>query len=136
MGDMGSIRLHKQYGLNPTMSVCIICGKETGEIALLGAAYKGEAPHRMVTGVEPCGECRDKYLKEGVLLLEATMEQHGGKQIPKPTGGLLVIKLEAFKRMCNVAVPPGHITYVEPGVLARITSMANPKEGSGESGTA
>jgi len=34
---MSGIRLHKEYGLNPTIIECIICGKEKNEIALLGA---------------------------------------------------------------------------------------------------
>ena len=42
------IRLHKQFGLNPTLSTCFYCGQETGEIALLGASYDGEAPMNLV----------------------------------------------------------------------------------------
>ena len=49
-----NIRLHKKYGLNPTLSTCFYCGKETGEIALLGAAYDGEAPMHLCTSLEPC----------------------------------------------------------------------------------
>ena len=36
-----SIRLHKEHSLNPTLCTCFYCGKETGEIALLGASYGG-----------------------------------------------------------------------------------------------
>lgn len=32
-----SIRLHKEKGLNPRLGICPNCGKENGEIALLGS---------------------------------------------------------------------------------------------------
>lgn len=34
---MSNIRLHKDFGLNPTLPTCFYCGEETSEIALLGA---------------------------------------------------------------------------------------------------
>jgi len=129
---MGSIRLHPKYGLNPTIPVCIICGKEVGEIALLGAACRDQAPMYMVTSVRPCGECREKHLKEGVLLVEADMEQRRGKKTPRPTGRLLVIKSEAYRNIFNTAMPPEHIAYVEPGVLDQL--LAAVKEAGDESG--
>jgi hypothetical protein len=52
--------LSKEHGLNPTMPVCYWCGEETGEVALLGAAYKGEAPMHMVLNKEPCPACKAK----------------------------------------------------------------------------
>lgn len=33
---MSSIELHKEYGVAPALTVCMQCGKETSEIALLG----------------------------------------------------------------------------------------------------
>ena len=103
---LDSIRLHKQYGLNPTMCTCFYCGKETGEIALLGASYKDEAPMHMCTSIEPCKECKEKY-KDYVLLVEATEEQKtawGSKNIqPQPTGRWLAIKKE-FVQIKNKGV--------------------------------
>ena len=108
------MRLHREHGLNPTLSTCIICGKETGEIALLGAAYKGEAPMHMVTGLEPCDKCKEDYLKEGVLLLETDENR-------VPTGSLVVIKVEAFSKVCNkVPIPPRHIALVEQGMFEQL----------------
>jgi hypothetical protein len=69
-----SVRLHPDHGLNPTLCVCFWCGNDTGEIALLGAAYKGEAPHRMVTNYEPCPTCVENF-KQGVLIIEVDPRQ-------------------------------------------------------------
>lgn len=54
-----SIRLHPEHGLNPTLCTCFWCGEDTGEIALLGATYNGEAPMHMVLNYEPCAACKE-----------------------------------------------------------------------------
>lgn len=116
-----NIRLHKDHGLNPTMSVCIVCGEDTGEIALLGAGYKGEAPMRMVTGIEPCEKCRAKYLSVGVLLVEME-ERFEPKKHIAPTGRVTVLKDEAFTRIFEQPVPKGKIAQVEVGILDKLTA--------------
>ena len=108
------VRLHSKYGLNATISTCIICGKEKNEIVLLGSAYKEQAPMQMVTSLEPCDDCKEKYLKEVVLLIESD----NGKT--PSTGNLAVIKVEAFKKIFNVEVPIHHIAFVETGMLTKI----------------
>lgn len=112
-----SIKLHKEHGLNPTLSVCIICGKDTGEIALLGAAYKGKAPMHMVTSIEPCKECREKYLSKGILLVEAP------ENSKVPTGRVIVVTKEAFLRIFNTEVPGSSIAYIQLGVLEAIGAV-------------
>lgn len=112
------IRLHPKYGLNPTMPVCIICGKETGEIALLGATYKGEAPRHMIVGVEPCSDCKEKYLKNGVLLLETNSFQTDEPKIP--TGRMVVITVECFKRIFSTYIASDHICWIGAGLLDKI----------------
>lgn len=101
------IRLHKEFGVNPTISVCMLCGEDKNEIALLGAAYKGQAPMRMVTGIEPCDKCRKQYLEDGdgVLLIEVDIDK-------VPTSRLMVIKREAFERIFDVPVPKHRIAMV------------------------
>ena len=54
-----SIRLHPEHGLNPTLCTCFWCGEDTGEIALLGATYNGEAPMHLVLNYEPCAACKE-----------------------------------------------------------------------------
>jgi len=110
----GNIRLHPEHGLNPTISQCIICGGDKNEIALLGAAYKGHAPMKMVTSLEPCDACKEKYLKEGIMLAEAD-----GKRVP--TGSVAVITEEAFTRIFkDTPIPPRRIAMVEQGMLAML----------------
>lgn len=104
------IFLHPKYGLNPTIPTCILCGKEKGEIALLGRAYKEEAPMHMVLDFEPCKDCREKYLNSGIMLVE--VEDNKYKAI--------VIKEEAFKRIFSADIPPRRIAMVERGLLNKI----------------
>lgn len=108
---MTNIPLHKEFGLNPTMPICIICNEEKGTIALLGNKYKGEAPKHMLLDIEPCEKCTKLYLKSGTLLVEVEADQH------TPTGMVTVIKDSAFKRVFNQEVPKNKITKVEKGIL-------------------
>ena len=43
-----SLRLSKEHGLNPSLLVCPICGKDVG-IALLGANGGKKAPYQMIS---------------------------------------------------------------------------------------
>lgn len=101
--------------MNPTLSQCFVCREDTGEIALLGAGYKGEAPMHMVTSIEPCEKCREKYLTNGTMLVEADWEK-------KPTGNFTIIKDEAFQKMFGQDVPKHKIAFVEEGLLQKITT--------------
>ncbi len=112
--------LHKEHGLNPTMPQCIICGNDKGEIALLGASYKGEAPMKMVVDIEPCKDCRVKYLSKGTILVEADVDYKGNKT---PTGKLSVLKDTAFSKMFNVKPPKQKIAFVEVGLLQKIGAL-------------
>lgn len=76
------IRLHKEFGLNPTMPVCFWCGEETGEVALMGAHLKGEAPRTMVVNLDPCEKCAAKWA-EGIAIIEAT-------EPGRPTGRYMI----------------------------------------------
>ena len=55
-----SIRLHKDFGVNPTIPQCLYCGEDKNEVALLGAAYKGEAPMHMIIDRVPCDSYKEK----------------------------------------------------------------------------
>jgi hypothetical protein len=107
----GDIKLHPEYGLNPTMPVCFWCGKNTGEIVLLGRRYKGKAPRRMWLGdYTPCGECASR-LKPGpdrVVIMECSRtptldnqpSMHEDQQA-YPTGRYVVFRVEALERIFN-----------------------------------
>jgi hypothetical protein len=51
------MKLHPEFGLNPTMTVCFWCGKPDNNIALLGNAYKKEAPKYLCVNADPCDVC-------------------------------------------------------------------------------
>ena len=89
-----SIRLHKQHGLNPTLCTCFYCGQETGEIALLGAAYDGEAPCTFAQASNLVPLAKKKF-KDAVLILEARPDEHDKLQ---PTGRWVAVKKDAVKR--------------------------------------
>lgn len=119
-----SIKLHKEYGLNPTICTCFYCGKETGEIALLGAKYKGKAPMRMCISIEPCEECREKY-KDYVLLVEAKETQESAwspkSAQPQPTGRWVAIRKELVK------IENKGVCYVYPKDFEEILSKMEDK---------
>ncbi|MCX5778746.1 MAG: hypothetical protein NTU66_05995 [Elusimicrobia bacterium] len=109
------MRLHKQFNLNPTIPTCFICGKPKAEIALLGAAYKDEAPMYACLDKEPCTECKE-LSKKGVVLISIRDGETGSD--PYRSGEIIVIQDEAFIRVF------GEITsrfgYIEDSVLKRI----------------
>jgi hypothetical protein len=89
----GHIRLHREHGVNPTIPLCMWCGKERGEVALLGAAYKGQAPKHMIIDREPCKACAAQMAK-GITIIEAepgAPSYAGGDGQPKFTGRWVVI---------------------------------------------
>ena len=97
-----SINLHPKYGLNPTVCTCFWCGEDTGELALLGAAYPGGAPGRMVMNYEPCPACKEQFAK-GITLIETTTRPREGQPAIDgtnyPTGRIVVITEEAARRI-------------------------------------
>lgn len=97
------IRIHPKFGLNPTLCTCFYCGKETGEIALLGASCKDEAPRHTCVSLEPCGECKKRF-KDSVLLVEATRTNGD----PAPTGRWLAAKKECLPGVTS------SICYISP----------------------
>lgn len=111
--------LHGKHGVNPTMTTCYYCN-EVSEILLVGAgtgAWKkagvpvsesGEMPRSVgVINTKPCTKC-EELMKQGVILISVKDDQGAvidtaniNEKIPNPyrTGGWIVIKDEAVKRM-------------------------------------
>lgn len=122
---MSSIRLHRDYGLNPTIPQCFWCGKQKGEVALLGAGYREQAPISMVLDYVPCGACQEN-MGLGIACLEVTakpkdrrppLAPEGALSVAYPTGRWVVIKEDALERM---AIPDA---MKEQVLLARRTLM-------------
>ena len=71
---MSGIRLSEKHGVNPSVSLCMICG-EAKEVVLFGKLQGDkEAPREVCRDMEPCNACQEK-MKEYVVL----MEVEGGK---------------------------------------------------------
>lgn len=102
---MTSIRLHHEFGVNPTISQCFWCGESKNEIALLGAAYKGRAPMYMITNHEPCDKCKEQW-RAGILLVEVD-RSNPTRSRPEiapgisPTGRWCVLREEAVTRLIS-----------------------------------
>lgn len=73
------IRISEKHGVNPSITICPICGKETG-IALLGK-LKGdkEAPMRMLS--DPCDDCVSKLGNDKIYILAINDQEYGTKAI-------------------------------------------------------
>lgn len=122
----GYINLHPKHGLNPSIAVCQFCGRDTGEIALLGAKSKKltgqeEAPHRLVVNPWPCDECSAEWASTGgVVLLECREED--GK--PLPTGRVVVLTEDAVRRIFDSkaaeAAIKHHKALIEPAAFQRL----------------
>lgn len=85
---------------------CMICHKE--EILMAKKNSKHPLPPKGSILPQVCDECREKYLKQGVLLVNPD------------NGRLVVIKDEAFNKMFDQPIPEGKIAYTDDQVLDKI----------------
>jgi len=137
-----NIRISPKHGVNPTMGICMWCGKPTGTIAFCGRLPKdAEAPKYSVVDYEPCDECKEKWAK-GVVLIEGTPNEYNpprprftkdeyGEDI-YPTGRWLVITVEAFSALISEkakgrlpAPKEGTVVCVDTQVYEHIYKMFN-----------
>lgn len=98
------IRLSEKHGLNPSLAVCFWCGKERGDLVLLGRLKNDEeAPRYMVVDFEPCDHCREG-MAQGFTLIEATTSPNSvcDREMQSgvyPTGRYVVVTKDAARRM-------------------------------------
>lgn len=99
------IRVSEKHGVNPSITICPICGKETG-IALLGK-LKGdkEAPMRMLS--DPCDDCISKLGNDKIYILAINDQGYGTKGI--------IIKRSAL----NIPVK-GYITLMKENEFDKV----------------
>lgn len=109
------IKVSPKHGLNPTIPICFWCGKERGEVALLGRLPgDAEAPKNVVLDYEPC-ECCRADMARGFTLMEATNHPNDRGQVEAqtgvyPTGRFLVIKKEiALKAFGNIGSDKAYV---------------------------
>jgi hypothetical protein len=124
----GEIRLHPKFGVNSTMPVCWWCGKPTGEVALLGAAYKEQAPMHMIISEQPCKACKAK-LVEFVCLFEATSNSSDAR-----TGRTAWVRRDALDKV----IKPGELldttlkcgrALIEASAFTRLVERYNSEVG-------
>lgn len=128
------IKISPKHGVNPTIPICFFCGKEKNEIALLGKiGGRGEdleAPRHMVLDYEPCDDCKAQ-MNMGVALIVISEEQPGDNRPPLkamdgknvyPTGGLLVVKPEAFSEMTGREWTAGQKCFIDTELYNQMTS--------------
>ena len=106
-----SIRLHKKYGLNPTIPLCFICRKPFNELILLGAGYKERAPMYMVVGLRICEDCRARFLAIGVLCVQTDKESSQDKW--RATGNYIVVSNDAWSRLFTTPIPEKKIAILD-----------------------
>lgn len=96
------MKLHKDYGINPTIRTCFFCGENTNEILLLGDTIKDEAPQYTVVDYQPCEKCQ-KAFKQGILIIEAETSPVSANQPDLcgayPTGSYWVVTEDAIQQM-------------------------------------
>lgn len=109
------LKLHPEHGLNPTVPVCFWCGQDKEEVVLLGAAYKGEAPSRMLVNYEPCPTCKAN-MERGIVAVELVdkgktpyppMAVDGALAYVAPTGRWVVLTEDAVRNLF-----PNHVEQI------------------------
>ena len=109
-----SVRISKEYGVNPSVDTCFICGKETS-VVLFGTSYKdkngktAEAPRNVCTG-DICDNCK-QIIEDGGIFFIAVKDGEGAEN-PYRTGKIAALKEEAVKRIFP-NFPYKEINYIE-----------------------
>lgn len=105
----GSIKLSPEHGLNPTLLICPLCGKDTNGLALVGR-LKGDAkaPERMIDR-DVCNECSG-HMKLGFLIIESIEDDRG----TVCTGQRWVISTEAARRIFTEEIVKGGAARITP----------------------
>lgn len=62
------ILLSKEHGVNPSISTCLLCGKDVGIILFGRLEGDKEAPKKCCVG-ELCDECKEKLLADKELVI-------------------------------------------------------------------
>lgn len=118
-----SIKVSKQFGVNPSVEKCAVCGKDMG-LVLFGASYKDangktiEAPSAVCLG-HLCDDCKKVIDQGGVFIIEVR-DGESGKN-PYRTGRLVGIKREAAERMFKEVHP---IAYMEKSIFEGMFGQA------------
>ena len=123
MGE--ALRLSKQYGVNPSVTRCVCCGKSYG-VALFGTAWKdkngktAEAPMEVFQGL--CDDCQGVIDQGGVMIIEVKDGEHSDN--PYRTGRIVGVSKE-FKERNNIE---DSIVYMTESVFNKVFGEVKFKE--------
>lgn len=93
------LRLPDKHGVNPSISQCFFCGETKNEVVLVGRLPGDEqAPHQAVFDMEPCETCKG-HMERGIILISVSEKLTKDRKNPYRTGGWVVLKEEALRRM-------------------------------------
>lgn len=94
-----------------SLDTCIICGEAKGIV--LDRRMRPRFERETITSIEPCEKCREKYLKEGVMLVHIGDNDYD----------LLVIRDEAFKGLFDsTPIPEEKIARCDKEVISKLKS--------------
>ena len=119
------IRLSKQYGVNPSVTRCVCCGKSYG-VAMFGTSWKdkkgktAEAPMEVMMGL--CDDCQKVIDQGGIMIIEVKDGEHSDN--PYRTGRLVGVSKE-FKERNHIE---DSICYMEESVFSKIFGEFDFKE--------
>lgn len=104
-----SIQLSPQYGVNPALEQCFVCMKDVGVVLFGRLRDDAEAPRKVcLPGREPCDECKG-YMEQGVILISVDESKTDDPQNPWRSGGWIVVRDAAIKRLISNAELRDHI---------------------------
>lgn len=87
------MKISKKYGVNPSLVVCPVCGKETS-LALFGY-MKGDAEAPKTVKGDLCDECKKDY----ITIVEVCSESE-----PKATGRRMFVPKEFINIECEKGI--------------------------------
>lgn len=108
-----SITVSEEYGVNPSVACCEVCGKEHS-VALLGTSYKengktAKAPMKILSGL--CPDCANVINQGGCMLIEIK-DGEGDNKNPYRTGRIIGVN-KACKERLNVGNSICYITETD-----------------------
>lgn len=126
--DDKGITLSENYDLNPSIGICEICGKETGELLMYGKIMKAgkevQAPMHVPHGL--CKSCQTVINLEGCMIIE--VKDGSDQKNPYRTGRIVGINKEGKESLdlgCKVC-------YMEHTAFDRLFKQTFDKNETGD----
>lgn len=95
------ILLSRKHGVNPSVGQCFLCLEDCDVILFGQLKNDKEAPRKVCLGPQHrCSKC-EELTKEGIVFISVDDAKSKDMQNPWRTGGWVVIKEEAVKRIVH-----------------------------------